>query len=270
MAFVHPSIRTPQSGFVLFSQGAPAASEIADALRPEFGDAVEVRNLSVPGKGEIATVVVAVDAATALLGTNDAPLDTEPTLRACHPVWWQGETAPVENHRSHVVLTVLHPGDKPAPRAQAIQESTVFSVVATQLARIDGAVAVLSSNTSTCFPADAYARAFTTAVEAREVPADLWTSVWVLPEADGSHSAYTLGLDTFGHADLVVEHSRRSPAELYGFVSDVARYVLTSGAVFEPGQTVGPTASEQRPLRARHSSIHGREVLEIGDLPRAV
>lgn len=67
-------------------------------------------------------------AVTALIAANDSPVDTMAALRACHPVWWQGETAPVENHRSHVIITVLHPGERPEPRQQAINEATLFSV----------------------------------------------------------------------------------------------------------------------------------------------
>lgn len=263
--FRHPDAVTPVSGAVLFGR-APAASAVADALRGEFGAGVTPQRLDLPGQGGVDAVVVTVDAVTALVAPVDRPTATEAVLRACHPVWWPDGAQAVADHRGHVVVTVLHPRERPEPRAQAIQESTIFAVVATQLAALPGAVAVHAASAGLTVPAGAYARAFTTAVEAREVPTDLWTSVWVVGEPDGTHSAYTLGLDTFGHADLVVDHTRRAPAQLHRFLADTVRYVLTRGATFSPGQTVGTSSFEQRPLRARHSSIHGRVVLEVGDI----
>lgn len=141
--------------------------------------------------------------------------------------------------------------------------------MATRLAAADAAVAVHVTPAGIVLPADAYARAFTAAVASRQVPAELWTSVWLIAEADGSHSAYTLGLDAFGHRDVVVEHSLRPASDLFRFVAEVARHVLTTGAVLEPGHTVGPSADDQRPLRERHSAIHDALVLEIGDAPAA-
>lgn len=253
------------SGAVLFAGAAPSASDLAAALAEEFGDGASAQTLDIPGKGPVDAAVVSTGLVRAMVAGNAVPLDAAAALRACHPVWWQGQTDAIAQHRSHVVITVLHPGEVPEPRAQALQEATIWSVIATVVAGLPGAVAVHSAQASAVYPADAYARGFSAAVESKQVPADLWTSVWVMDEPDGTHSAYTLGLDTFGARDLVIEHSRRPPSDLFRFLADTARYLITTGAVVEAGQTVGPTPSQQHPVRERHSAIHDAMVLEIGD-----
>ena len=51
--------------------------------------------------------------------------------------------------------------------------------------------AVHSASAGLAVPAGAYAQAFTAAVEDRQVPTDLWTSVWVVPEDDGTHGVFS-------------------------------------------------------------------------------
>ncbi len=266
-AFEHPPVASPVSGYVLVSGPAPAASDVARTLRAEFGAAVHEQTIDVPGKGRFDAVVVTVDAVTALVTPVDAALDAGQVARVCHPVWWPDGSAVAEAHTAHVVITVMHPGAKPEPRTQALQGATMFSVIATRLVERPESVAVLAASAGIAFPADEYTHIFERAVAAEQVPMVLWTSVWVVPEDDGTHSAYTLGLDTFGHADLLVEHSPRRPSELFTLLADATSYIVVRGVQFDPGQTVGPSESDQLPLRAASSAFHGRTVLEIVDAP---
>ncbi len=264
-SFAHPAPASPVVGFVLFAQAAPSASAVQDALRDEFGDAVAVQVVEVEGKGPVETVVVAADGVTALCTPVDASLPEAEVLRACHPVWWRDDPDAVRDHRSHVIVTTLHAGPTADPRAQALRESTVFSLVAARVAALPDAVAVYAGAAGIALPAEAYRRTVEASVEAEQLPVELWASVWLIPEADGSHSAYTLGLDTFGHTDLVVEHSRRHPSDLYHLLFSLAAHVIATGTPLQPGNSVGTSANERLPLRARHSGIHNRVVLEVGD-----
>ena len=264
-SFEHPSVASPVTGYVLASGGAPTASDLARTLRDEFGAAVSERTLDVPGKGRFDAVVVTVDDVTALVTPVDGALDAAQVARVCHPVWWPDGSATAEAHTAHVVITVMHPGAKPEPRTQALQGATMFAVIAAKLCERPESVAVLAASAGIAFPSDEYAHIFERAVTSKQVPTELWTSVWLVREDDGTHSAYTLGLDTFGHADLFIEHTRRGPADLFTLLADTARYIVVRGARFEPGQTIGPSESDQSPLRASHSAFHGREVLEVSD-----
>lgn len=264
-AFTHPGVASPVVGFALYAGAAPAASAVLEVLREEFGDAVTSRLLEVEGKGAVDTVIVAAEGVTVLCTPVDAPLPADEVLRACHPVWWREARDAVADHHSHLIITALHAGAAPEPRTQSLRESTMFSVVAANAAALPGAVAVYAGSAGLAVPAEAYRRTVDASIEAEELPVELWASVWLIPEADETHSAYTLGLDAFGHADLVVEHSRRHPSDLYHLLISLAAHVIATGAQFQPGNTVGTSAEEQLPLRARHSGIHNRMVLEVGD-----
>lgn len=262
-SFAHPAPHSPLLAFVLFEGDPPDIDALATALREEFTDAVRVQTVAPEGKEPTPTAVVQAEGVSVLVAPVAAPVPGGEAVRACHPLWWRDRT-PVEEHRSHVIITTLCSTDREDPRARALHQATLLSIVGSLVLGLEGAVGFYYAEAGVTFPPDAYLTTLQHAFEQEEPPIDLWVSVWLRPREDGTTSGYTLGLDTFGHADLVVRDSRRPPSEVYELLASVAAHLVASGARLEPGHTLGYSAEDQAPVTAVESEVHGAKALLIG------
>ncbi|WP_040161433.1 DUF4261 domain-containing protein [Nigerium massiliense] len=261
-AFTHPAPQSPVLGFGLFADQAPTADALAAALLDEFETGVTVEAQTDRLGRPIQVVVVRTDDVVILVTPVGAPVPAQEVLRACHPLWWD-DTDPVARHRAHVIIAATPPDGRPVDRAQALMQASLFSVVASIVMEQPGATALHYGNAGITFPAERYSGLVVDALEGGEAPVDVWTSVWMGRNDDGTVTAWTLGLDTFGHADLTVQGSPLEPEEVFERLVSLAAYIVTTGAVLLPGQSVGYSADQQLPVEASGSQMHPNGALRI-------
>lgn len=261
--FAHPAPQSPVLGFGLFSGPPPGVHVLADAINDEFEIGVSVRwSEGSDGRPAHDTVVVETDDAVILVAPVAAPVPNGEAVRACHPLWWDDIT-PVEQHSSHVIVTALPRDGRAVDRAQVILQASLFAVVASILMELPDAVALYYGSGGITYPAGRYSGLVVDALEGGESPVDVWTSVWLVRNPDRTVTGYTVGLDTFGHADLTVQGSTLQPAEVFERLTSLAAYVITTGAVLEPGSTIGYGADEQLPLEVSGSDLHPNGALRV-------
>jgi len=246
MEFQHPEPTGPMIAFALFADAAPALDALAASLEAEFGPVETLTPVAAPAGAEAPTappaLVVTAQGATVLVAAIGTPAPGDP-VRACHPVWWT-DRSPVAEHRGHVLITVARDPDDPVDHDTALTDAVALSCVAAVVAEQPDAVALFHTNGALTLPAPAYSRLVREAFDAGELPVDAWVSVWLEP-SDAGVTAFTLGLDAFGHAELSVADSAREASEVYTLLTSVAAHLVASGDQLLPGASLGPSDEER-------------------------
>lgn len=261
--FTHPDPQGPLLGFGLFTHGVDVDA-LAAALEDEIQGGV-TRHTSGGGEtGRPEGPMLAVDAqgVTILVAPVGVPVPDDQALSACHPLWWP-DTSEVASHTSHVVLTAYREPGSTVDRERALHEAVMFSVVATIVLEQPGAVGLFYGSAGVTIPEAAYRDLVINSLDEGRLPVEGWVSAWLLQGEDDSITGYTLGLDTFGHADLLVEDSRREASEVYALLMSLATHVVTTGEHLLPGMTIGLGPDEQHSVTARESDAHNGLVLQI-------
>ena len=256
-AFAHPEATTQFLGFVLFADVAPSLDALAAPLEGELGASVDRAQVPLgEAEPEASALVVSTQGVTVLVSPADEPVPDGAALRSCHPVWWS-DPEPAASHRAAVVVTTVRPPEVPADLDALLPEAIAFSTVATLLAELPGAVGVFYPNGGITFPAAAYAELVREHLDAGQLPTDVWVSAWLAREDDGTIGGCTLGLASFGHAELLVEHSGHEASEVYGLLTGLAGQLVATGSGLMPGATVGPSETEQYEVSARDGGQAG-------------
>lgn len=253
--FTHPTPAPQFAGFALFADAAPTLDAARAALEEEFADAISVTEVPV-GAEMLPALILDAAAAQVLVAPVGSPVPDDAALNACHPVWWT-DPAPVAGHRGHVVITTLRPeGDAP-DHDLLLAEAVTLSTVAALLLEMPGALGLYYGNAGITFPAEPYVQLIRESLEHGQLPTDAWISTWLARGDDDRVGGCTLGLASFGHADLLVEDSERPPSDVYQILHGLAGQLLASGYELMPGATVGPTEAEQHPVTVRDGGEAG-------------
>lgn len=260
MVFHHPAPTAGGASFVLLADD-PDVDRLADALRSELAD-VEVLDTDAEGaplEAPLLTGRLGMD--TVLVAPVASPVPDGEALAACHPVWWEDPT-PVAGHRAQAIVVVRSEEDPDEdPRAHALRHAMATSVAVAALLATDDAVGVYVGPAGATFPPAEYRDHLAAARTGQQLPVDLWVTTWLEPHEDGTVSGWTHGLTSFGHADVVVEDSRRAPSDVYVLLTSLAAHVVTTGDRLEPGHSLdwddgvhpveaAPDSSDAHPLLA--------------------
>jgi Domain of unknown function (DUF4261) len=81
-----------------------------------------------------------------------------------------------------------------------------------------------------------------------EPPVLLWIGVHPVTSTDGV-SAYTTGLQSFGHVELEAHDSGQAEPDLLRQLVEVSFYILSSDAKLKDGDTFGEDELDRRPIR---------------------
>ncbi len=249
MEFRHPAPRGPLIAFALFADAAPALDALAACLEDEFGPVEALTPVGAPdgAEGPPPALVVTTQGATVLVAAIEGPAPGDPG-RACHPVWW-ADASPVAQHRGHVLITVARDLDDPVDHDTALTDAVALAAVAAVIVEQPGAVALFHTNGAITLPAAAYARLVRGSFDAGELPIDAWVSVWLEPGEDAV-TAFTLGLDAFGHAELTIPDSAREASEVFTLLASVAAHLVATGDRLLPGASLGPSEEERYEVSA--------------------
>jgi len=253
--FAHPAPAAQFAGFALFADEAPTLEAARSWLYAEFGDAMTAAEVPV-GDDVVPALVLDAAAARVLVASVPSAVPDDVALNACHPVWWSDPT-PVGQHRGHVVITTVRPEDQPVDHDLLLAEAVTLSTVAALLLELPGALGLYYGNAGITFPAEPYVQLIRESLEHGQLPTDAWISTWLARDDADRIGGCTLGLASFGHADLLIEDSERSASDVYQLLHSLAGQLIASGYALLPGATVGPTEDEQLPVTERDGGAAG-------------
>lgn len=213
-----------------------ATDAVADIFGPEFS--AEVTD------GDVVGVRCGEETIGFLALMRAAIPDSEAEHHADGNFLWPNGRAEAATHRAHVIVT-LAGGSSPDTSVEAALTLSRLTLVALRI--FDG-IGVYWGAASVCHSREFFENACD-GMNEEQLPVLAWLRFQFVADDDGSKRFYTLGMPSFGLMDIEVDHVVGEPGELFGFVADVAHYLLQSGPVIADGNTVGGTAEERIVVR---------------------
>lgn len=256
MEFTHPEPIRQRMGFALFGTATIDLDALAAALVDEYGVGVARGT----GPDDAGSFLVSDGATAVMVSAVPEPLPGDEATQAAHPMWWE-DPAPVADHRSHVVIATV-PGEGAPSHEELLASATLFSAVAVLVLELPDAVGLYYGNGGTTFPAEIYTRYVRSSLAAGELPADVWVTVWPSRDNAGHTGGSTLGLGTFGHADLVVEGSEHEASEVFFLLNNVASHLVRTGEQLMPGESLSFEDAVERAVSV-HDNQWGTPMLRI-------
>src|SRR5699024_3648866 len=154
------------------------------------------------------------------------------------------------------------------PRSEALRCELAVANVTAALTALPGAVAVSVGGAANTLPAVAY-RDFVTG---NPIPVPVLVGVRAGRRSETTASVYTTELARFGRMDLERLDVEAPPGQLYSQMCDLVAFALSSGTVFQPGQTLELGESRTLVTSTEQSPFTGQQGLRLtagGDGPPA-
>lgn len=221
---------------------AAAGEAVAEIFGPEFSAEVT----------DGAMVAVSCGAETiGFLALMPIPIPGgEAEVNADGNFLWPSGREEAAAHRAHVIVTLAGGSGESTPVASALALSKL-ALVALRL--FDG-IGVYWGAASVCHSRESFESACE-GMSDEQLPVLVWLRFQFVRDDDGSTFFYTLGMPAFGLMDIEVDRVEGEPGELFGFVADIAHYLLQNGPVIADGNTVGGSAEERIVVRHLPSRI---------------
>jgi len=158
---------------------------------------------------------------------------------------WPNGREEAAAHRAHVIVTVAGGSADSTP----VESALALSKLALVALRLFDGIGVYWGAASVCNSRPTFESACE-GMNEEQLPVLVWLRFQFIRDDDGATFFYTLGMPPFGLMDIEVDRVEGEPGELFGFVVDIAHYLLQSGPVIADGNTVG--GSEEERIVVRH------------------
>jgi hypothetical protein len=204
------------------------------------------------------TVSFRLDGLDVVVGLVPAPLPWPDLEHPCsNSVLWPAAEDEIRGHRRHAIVTVV--GDaSPLELMTTLTRATAIVLTAEE-----SSLGVFWSSASLLIPKALFVD-FAFKVLPNDLPLDIWISVRVGRNEDGSSVGYTDGMASFDLPDLESLSATDSPGELRDRFLNISRYLIEHGNVIEDGHTVGADERERVRVAEVESSFGlARNVLQL-------
>lgn len=251
--------KDPFGGFVLLASNAWDVDKLKRDLQEDWGITVPIQQKGKNTRSKNNTTLIWEESGmTAAISLMPAPVpEGEAEQNAAHNFFWPEAVEITQGHKAHILVAVL-PGSRPAAEA-----GKLYVKLCASCSRQDNALGIYTSGT--VFQPDFYQKA---AGDMKD--GDLPILNWIhfgLWQSEKGMNAYTYGMDAFGKKELEVLDSRADPQDLYGFLVDIASYVLISDVTLRHGETIGFTEDEKLPITCSKGVSVDGDSLKIGYKP---
>ncbi len=152
-------------------------------------------------------------------------------------------------HRAHVIVTNIGAGN-----LTPVQSAIVVSRLALVALKLFDGIGVYWGNAGVC-NSRAVFEDFCEDMSEEHVPVPLWLRFQLVRTSDDQIGMYTLGMRQFSLMDIEVDRCSLDVGDLFGFVSNIANYLIQSGPVINDGDTVGGSAEERILVHHRPSMV---------------
>lgn len=223
---------TLRVGFVLLETPAIDWDALINYLHADW-------DISVAGKpADDGPLMFEHDRMTVALMFVAAPiLDQEAENNARNNFLWPEAAETVARHQAQIIFSVLQGADR-------IAVSLLYTKVAAALLKLDNALALYQ--TPTVISAADY-QVMAEDIKLGELPVYAWVYVGLYHNDTGA-SGYTAGLEYFGKKEIEVLQTIQTPEDLFGFLYNIARYVIENDISLKDGETIGFSAEQKLPI----------------------
>lgn len=279
-SFRHPQPAAQLLAFVLLERPITAAEILARVTAVPGASAVPMSRGGAPSHEATdptetdGPVEVALDDTTGFVLSVGAPVpDGEAEANAANNPFWPEAAAAVARHRAHLIVSVSDRGaDDAAEPTGAGPDSggrhtrtyAAFARIVAALLGHEAAIGVYLGDQGIVYEPSFYADAVSGAGDG--LPWEVAWFAWAAWESEGVSCGSTRGLRVFGHEELEVRGSTAAPNVVMDLLANVASYVVESGAVLMPGETLGYTDDQKLTITAVEGSFSEGHALRI-DLP---
>jgi hypothetical protein len=235
-----PEENTIAVGMVaLSSPRAPAPETVAQLLRDKHEGITPPINARMESKdgGELLTVRMGpVEGAAIFI---PVPIPWPDLEGPCETAWWWPEaTEMMRSHSAHAIVTLIPGGD------DIFFNSLMVTKLAAAVAEAGDGVGVYWGAGTVVHPVTDFAE-HAAAATLDDLPLNLWVDFRVQRISETHTRLLTTGMESLNGPELEIAPVPVEPLELLDFAVGVADYVLTSGAQFKSGQTIGRTEDEK-------------------------
>lgn len=173
--------------------------------------------------------------ALATVGVQIPWTDIQSAARAAYN--WPSAEKELENHNSHVLVTVMS-ATKSAMERFAILTKILSSILATT-----DCIGVYNGSPSVLIPKNQYLDS-ADVLKQNDIPVDLWIYIG-FAKTESGNNVYTYGLQAFDKPEMEFINCREDITQMLTFLINVCSYVIKSNVRFRSGETVGFTAEQK-------------------------
>ncbi|MCP2027262.1 hypothetical protein L1276_002419 [Flavobacterium sp. HSC-32F16] len=150
---------------------------------------------------------------------------------------WQTAEEDLKNHNGHAIVSVI------STQKSQVESYSILSKLLSSILSTSNAIGVYHGSQTLLIPKSQYLEKSSNLLQ-KKSPVHLWIYIGIRTSNEGN-SIYTYGLNEFGKQDIEVINSQLEIEELYGFISNIAAYVIDSNITFKSGETLGYTAEQK-------------------------
>lgn len=181
-----------------------------------------------------------------IVGLMDVPIPWSQLEGPCATAWWWPEaTERMREHKYHLWVVLTRGAIEP------IERRLILTKAVAAILRSTDAVGVYWGEGTLVHEPKEFVLQAKSATPA-DIPGPLWIDVRVEENDDGSFRCFTTGMAPLGFLEIEVTRSTLPRFELMEFVGDTVCYIVNGRLRIAPGETMGPSATEQ--YKVRHSS----------------
>lgn len=179
------------------------------------------------------------------------PWNKHDEARSISP-FWKGDRDRFLKHQSHWIVAIV--GEEP-PLTEARELSRFLTMLSAEISEVSAIGWGPSAMWMDC-------ATFTQMASSPDAVERLtaWVAVLV-GDYKGRLSGYSAGLNALGLMDIEVFGYEGQPAELMGWIYDLANYVLGREAVINDGETVGQSEDEKLVVRHKRSKFDRKDTV---------
>ena len=246
----------------------PGTSEPATRGSATVGsETAPERNEAATEAGGSAPVEVTLAGAHGFLLALDTPVpDGEAEASAANNPFWPEGAEQVARHRAHVVVSLSNADADEGPDLEEDTRHTrTYAAFAHLVAGLLGhpdALGVYLGDQGVVYQPSFYIEAVNDAGDG--LPWEVAWFTWAAWESEGVSCGSTHGLRVFGHEELEIRGSTELPSTVMDMLANVASYVVESGAVLLPGETLGYTDDQKLTIIAVEGSFVDGHAQRIG------
>lgn len=241
----------------------PGASATPMAHSPSSAEATDPTETSGP-------VEITLGGTTGFVLEISAPVpDGEAEASAANNAFWPDAAAAVARHRAHLIVSVFDQradgvgdADGADPSERHTQRYAAFAHLVAALLGHEATVGVYLGDQGVVYEPAFYIDAVAGAGDG--LPWEVAWFTWAAWESEGVSCGSTRGLRVFGHEELEVRGSTAAPSAVMDLLANIASYVVESGAVLMPGETLGYTDDQKLTITAVEASFVEGHTLAIG------
>lgn len=152
---------------------------------------------------------------------------------------WEGVEDAALRHEAYVMVVVINKG------ASTLSNATLSVQVSSSIARQKNAIAI--DSLGTLYEPEYYIKTTNVFLDEDMLPIPLMIFIGIY-EQNNKINGYTYGMHHFGKQELEVLSSRKSPEEIYHFLTDVAAYLISENVALKDGESIGFSIDQRIPV----------------------